>query len=481
MTKSNSLARHALVGSIWTTGGTFIGLTLQTGQLFILARLLPPSDFGIAAIALFAVLLGQNFLDLGIGNSLIVAKELPPERVHTAFWMNLVAGLGVAALVLGAAVPVARFYALPLLVPMLLLNGAALAAQAPSVHYKSLLQRAQRFRVLSGIEVLTASLAAVVNIALVWAGVGVVAFAYSMLLKSLLMSGLMIYKGRDLYTPRRIYDRSEARKLMHSGMYLVGNASISTLANSSDTLLLSKLLGPAALGVVDVAKNLILRPLLLIGPTVVRVGIPMMATMTHEPERLRSAMLRALEISLLMSIPIYLVMGTLSPAVVRVLFGAKWLAAVPVLQILSLMGLLRTFLTPYVATMLALNHTRIIFLTNLLNVVVGLTLVVVGAFFLQEIGVAWALVAQGVVYWLAMVFFLLPRYVGIPAGAFLGRLPRFLLVIALVTPFGFALQFLLPTYHWQFWLGGPLLLVAYLGTAYLILPVSKQLLRALKE
>ena len=63
-------------------------------MLLILARLLVPSEFGLASIVLAFALFVQLFADLGLGAALIQAPTLTEVDRSTVFWTSLPLGLG---------------------------------------------------------------------------------------------------------------------------------------------------------------------------------------------------------------------------------------------------------------------------------------------------------------------------------------------------------------------------------------------------
>ena len=99
--------RGAVHGVFWTAIQS-IGVRLFSLLVFIvLARLLSPSDFGLLAMAGVFVALGDALVAQGFGTAITQREELEPEHESTAFWTNMLAGVGLGGL-LYAAAPVDR-------------------------------------------------------------------------------------------------------------------------------------------------------------------------------------------------------------------------------------------------------------------------------------------------------------------------------------------------------------------------------------
>ena len=90
-------------GAIWALGTQFGAQAIRFAGVIVLARLLTPSDYGAAALAVaiasYSMLLG----DLGYGGALIQAESAPRRWASTAFWCALAAGgIGTLGVALGA-------------------------------------------------------------------------------------------------------------------------------------------------------------------------------------------------------------------------------------------------------------------------------------------------------------------------------------------------------------------------------------------
>src|SRR5690348_2540840 len=112
----------ALIGCI-----NVVRLFVQFFSLPVLARLLTPGDYGLAAMAMPVIIFLMMLADAGLGNSLVrtVAKDGPAW--HTCFWLSVGLGSILSMGVVLLAPLVGRLLHEPLLVPVLM----ALAAVVP--------------------------------------------------------------------------------------------------------------------------------------------------------------------------------------------------------------------------------------------------------------------------------------------------------------------------------------------------------------
>ena len=73
----------------WLLLGRIVQVSTQLVGIAILARLIPPSDFGLMALAGVVMTLLQIFSDMGVSSAIIQKKDLDADLKNSAFWLNL--------------------------------------------------------------------------------------------------------------------------------------------------------------------------------------------------------------------------------------------------------------------------------------------------------------------------------------------------------------------------------------------------------
>src|SRR5574341_2298515 len=114
-----SLRRKAALGVKWTGAGTVITTGLRVLQLVVLARLLGPSDFGLMAMITVVIGFAQGFADMGVSNAIIHRQDNTRSELSSLYWLNMLAGLTVFALVMASSPLVAKFYGEPRLASLI--------------------------------------------------------------------------------------------------------------------------------------------------------------------------------------------------------------------------------------------------------------------------------------------------------------------------------------------------------------------------
>ena len=119
-----TLRQRVLQSGSWTLAGYGVNQALRFGGNLILTRLLFPEAFGMMAI-IQAVMYGVHmFTDVGVGPS-IVQKDRgnDPAFLNTAWTVQIVRGFLVWVGICALALPMAKFYGVPLLASMLPVVG----------------------------------------------------------------------------------------------------------------------------------------------------------------------------------------------------------------------------------------------------------------------------------------------------------------------------------------------------------------------
>lgn len=126
-------------------------------------------------------------------------------------------------------------------------------------------------------------------------------------------------------------------------------------------ILIGRFLGAEALGIYSLAYQIVTIPVLKINPIVTRVAFPVFAKSQRDHSMLREGFLSMTNMLALVSFPLLIGLAAVSDSFIEVVFGEKWLVAVPVLNILCIVGLLRVLMNPNGSILLAKGRADLAF------------------------------------------------------------------------------------------------------------------------
>jgi PST family polysaccharide transporter len=153
--------------------------------------------------------------------------------------------------------------------------------------------------------------------------------------------------------------------MVRYGRGIVGANGLNYWARNTDNLLVGKWLGSAQLGLYNRAYSLMLLPMNLISRVVTSVLFPVLMKQQDDMEKMRENFLRVCARVGFIAFPLMGGMGACADALVRTLFGERWLPVVRLLQFLAPLGLYQTIVSLYGPIYLALGRTDLDFKVSL--------------------------------------------------------------------------------------------------------------------
>jgi O-antigen/teichoic acid export membrane protein len=142
------LRSRVLSGLAWKAASQIFLQVSRFAVALLLARLLTPHDWGLAAMVLVFSGFLVVFTDNALGTALIQRHELTEADRSTVFWLGLAVGLVLTLAGVGLAGPVARFYGEPDVEPLFAVMSLTFVISALGTTQNALLVREMRFRAL---------------------------------------------------------------------------------------------------------------------------------------------------------------------------------------------------------------------------------------------------------------------------------------------------------------------------------------------
>ena len=408
-----SLGEAALEGVRWMGIARVVGDAAAFGGSVVLARYVPPAEFGYAAAALGMAAIASNFAASAFGAPLIQFQTLRRAHVETAMLLSLAAGL--ACVVLAPIIAVVAVQ--PLLgtsiADLFLLSIPMIAAAAAASVPKALLQRALAFRTVAAIEAIALVGGTAISVLLATVG-GLDGAAIVLGLVGLHVLTLVLVLVYAPWTWPRWRGRAVARSLVGFGGS-VGLASVlATFSASIEYIVLSARMAPASVGFYWRAFMLGVTYPLKISNVTLSVALPVYSRAANADE-MRRLRLRVMAVHAAALFPVLVTIMVTAPVLVPWLFGPTWEPAVVPTQILAGAGMVAALVTGTWAYIIALGKPHYLPPMNLL-VIVGLGGTAYFAAPLGLVGVCACMLGFHVFFLGVNHFWLLHRVGGIARG-----------------------------------------------------------------
>ncbi len=333
MTGESLLARTAR-GAGWVVAWRMATRLLGLGSTLVLVRLLPPEDFGLVALAASFALTLDVCLAIGVEDQIVRARDPAPVLYDTAFTLNLLRGLLVAALLAAVAAPAASFFGDDRLFPVFLALAASAAFSGATSIGIADFRRSLRFEKEFQLQLLPRLAGIAVTLLGAWllrSHWGLVLGILTNRLGVAVMSHVL-----SPYRPRLSLAAWRDLAGVSGWSWAIGIAAV--LRDRADSLVIGRLLGPARLGVYAVGVEVAVLPTSEMVDPICRACMPGFAATLRGGDlaALREAWLRIVALMALLTLPAGLGISLVAGPVVALGFGPAWADAAPIVSILGI-------------------------------------------------------------------------------------------------------------------------------------------------
>ncbi len=385
-----SSAHRSFSAVRWTTASTLIRAVLQLFQIAVLARFLSPADYGLMAMVIVALSFAAVFSDIGLSTAFTQRQQISHQERSSLYWLNVAVGAVLMLLVMGISPMVAMFFNEPQLVPLMLLVATNFLVISLGQQLRMNVEKALNFRPIALIEIFAAFLGFAVALLAAWLGWGVFALVVAAMTSAwltLVLSWLVLAQG---WRPDWRLNWSEVRWFAQFGGNMVLNNFINHVNGTIDLVIGGRMLGAQQLGLYSVPRNLLLQVQGMVNPIFTRVGFPLIASIQHDKERVKQVYLKTMNVTVSVNAPIYIAIVVFTPEMVWLVLGPNWVDAAPLMRVLAVWGLLRSFGNPLGSLLFGLGHVKLSTKWNAGFLLIVPFVVCLGSQW-GAIGMAWAM------------------------------------------------------------------------------------------
>lgn len=371
---------------------------LRQGLQFLsgvyLARLLPPSDFGLVAMLAIFTALANRLVDSGFGAALIQQREEHPDDASTAFWFNLFSGTAIA-LLLGACAPlIAAYYGHRELVALTWAFALNVWLSSWLAVHTALLTRHLNFRVQAKASGVANLAGAILAIVLAVRGAGPWALVAQSLITTLL--NVVLIWWLHPWRPTVTFNMRSLRRLFDFGGYMLLSSIVDAFGTRLYSLLIGRIYSSDSLGLYSRAVTTRDASQTMLGTIFSRVAFPVLARHSGDPAALRSRLKSANQLTMSINLPAMIGLAVVADVAVPTLFGRPWMGAVPVLQILCLTGAFWPLQISNLQVLMAQGHSSKNFRLEIAKKSILVVAMLVASHW-GMLAIAWATVASGLV------------------------------------------------------------------------------------
>lgn len=333
------LTESVFSGVRWTATGQVARQAANTVISIILARLLAPEDYGLVAMANVFVGFLTVFQSLGTNFAIIQRKKLSQELLSSCLILNLGLGVGMSALVFGAAPWVGSLMSDGRVVRVLQVLGITFAITAAGLVHGALLNRELMFDRIIKAELLSVVVDGGTAIVLAYEGWKVWALVVGTIVGAAVRTVLLIVASR--WMPRLAFRWTEMKEIARFSLNLTIFNIVNYFERNADYFIIGRALGAVSLGYYSMGWKLYQRPLEGLTGVMTRVMYPALSRLQEDKPRIRELFLRANGGIAFLAFPMMIGLAVVAKPFVLGVLGGKWEPAIPVVQILALVGIMQ--------------------------------------------------------------------------------------------------------------------------------------------
>jgi len=315
----------------WTAG--IADFALRIGSTAILARLVLPEHFGLVMMVMAVTSIADQFRDLGLSTVTVQRHVITHEEISNLFWINVSAGVAIAAIVCAASPLIAAYYREPRLILPTCVLAANFVWGGLLVQHQALLTRQLKLGYTSTVRLLSSVLSTALAIGLAWKGFGYWALVWREFARCALLTAGMW--AAFPWMPGFPSWNTNVRGLVRFGTDLSVANIVGSVSGGADRFLLGRFWGAEPMAMYRQAYQLLVMPIeQLLGP-VYQVTQPGLSLLQTEAARFRAFYSKVLSVACLATMPLSVFVAVYSTEITRVVLGRRWAASAPLLLILS--------------------------------------------------------------------------------------------------------------------------------------------------
>lgn len=385
-----SLKEKAVSGIKWSSVSTGSMALLQFLSLAVFSRVLSPTDFGLMGMATVVMGFGSTFADMGISNAIIHRRDATTDQLSSIYWLNIFVGVVIFCIVCLSAPLIIRFYQEPRLKDILYFTAVTFLIIPFGQPFQILLEKELKFDRLAKMEIVATVISFTVAMATALSGGGVYALVWGQLTASFAKTAMLLAVGWRQWHPAFHFSTYNLKGYISFGLYQMGERTINYFNSNLDYLLIGSMLGAKPLGYYTLAYSMIIKPSSMINPVITRVAFPVFSEIQMDTEKIKRGYLKVLQLLSIANFPVMAGLAAVAPIAVPVVFGEQWNPSIPLIQVLTIVGLLRSTGNPVGSLMLAKGRADLGFAWNLGLIVTQIPGLYIGARLGGALGVALA-------------------------------------------------------------------------------------------
>lgn len=393
----------------WMGGAEFANRIFRLGTTVVIARVFTPYDYGIAAVVLTTNEIANIFtLRGGIGSKLVQAnKEDVDVLCNTAYWMNWILCIALFIIQCFLAFPIAWFYKdNQIILPICVIGLGYLMLPFYAIQ-GALIVRENRLNIIAICNVMQSLVSNSLTIIMALLGMGMWAIVLPVVLAVPVWATINLINHK--WRPKKSFTLYRWQEIAVFSINLLGVEILNKLRANLDYLLVGRFLGIDVLGIYYFAFNAGIGISSNVINSLTSSLFPYLCEIRESITKLRNRYFDSLKTMAYIIIPLVLLQSGLAPFYVPIVFGEKWITAIPILILICLSAIPRPFADAAGQLLQAVDKTHLNLYWNVIFTVIFTVCLLI----VVKWGIMWVAVSVLVSHLIALPIFTIwaSRYV----------------------------------------------------------------------
>ncbi|MGZ2483993.1 O-antigen/teichoic acid export membrane protein [Rhizobium pisi] len=330
-----NVKKKAVASALWSVVRIGVDQVFSFVVFVVVARILGPVEVGLFALGMIVSEMGRIFATSGFSDAVTKARQEDEEIVsRAAFWGNMGMAVACAAVITMLAQPISWLMGSDRLEGVLIALAWTLPISAGgAIHMARQLRRFghKTLAIRSIIAGLIGSAAAV------WAAhenFGVYALVIQRFITEFvtMVTAWLAFR----WWPSVNFTRAQLMEVLPFSVSMSASKLIGVIISRVQDMIIGVFVGPASVGFYRVARRTI--DMLSIGTLtpISTVSVNLFVAIREDEARVKQTFARLLSVAGAVSFPAFFGLAAVAKDLVAILYGARWLEVVPMMQALSL-------------------------------------------------------------------------------------------------------------------------------------------------
>ena len=324
-------------------------------------------EFGMIGMLTTITIFAQIFVELGLGAAVIQKHHATARQLSTLFWINILLGILICLFMQAASPIIADYFQTKELEGKIRLLSILFLIAPIGQQSQYLMQRDLSFQLLGKVETISTifSFSLLIGLLFLTEQNPVNVYVWSQVSLYSLKGILYYICYLPKWKPSFVLDIKDCKEFFSFGIYQLLSRLVNRLGSNIDMLLIGRFIGMEALGLYNLVYQIVTIPVLKLNPIITRVAFPVFAKDKNNNQALETGYLHMTQLLAIVSFPLLLGLYSVSDLVIPLFFGEQWIEAIPILQIMIIVGILRVLMNPNGSIILAKGKANIAFYWDL--------------------------------------------------------------------------------------------------------------------